>query len=76
MVILWSTIGLSLVMSIVWTVYRLHDAGLPGSWIWLLVIPIVGNIGLILLLCIPSGTFDFFTPTYTVYYKRSQSLSN
>lgn len=44
----------SIVPSLPLTIRRLRDAGKPWPWIFLLLIPIIGVIWLIVLLCQPS----------------------
>ena len=50
------------IAQIVWAVQRFHDVGLSGAWILLNFLPVVGNLVVLIILCLPSDTFDTYNP--------------
>lgn len=46
------------IVQLVWAVRRFHDAGLSGAWLLLNAVPFFGNVLVLILLLLPTETFD------------------
>lgn len=46
------------IVEVVWAVRRFHDAGLSGAWLLLNAVPFFGNIPVLIILLLPTGSFD------------------
>lgn len=44
----------------IWAVQRFHDVGLSGAWLLLNFIPVIGNLAVFIMLCLPSDTFHTY----------------
>lgn len=52
-VVLW-------VVTLMWARLRFHDVGLSGAWLFLSLVPVIGNIAVFIILILPANTFDTY----------------
>lgn len=52
-VVLW-------VVTLMWARLRFHDVGLSGAWLFLSLVPVIGNIAVFIILVLPANTFDTY----------------
>lgn len=52
--------GAWIFFSVFWTIQRFHDVGLSGAWIVLCLVPIIGQLALIVITLLPANTFHSY----------------
>lgn len=57
-ILYWGAVLVLIVPGLAVTWRRLHDMGKGGQWYWISLIPIIGGIWLLVLLCMPSEPQD------------------